>query len=120
MEKERLAEYLEQYHLGEFNAATSRELELTFGIKGIEVRHLVNQLRRDGVPIASSGSGYFYAATEQEVRATIAHLTRRISGIAAGNGSTRSRPASRWTEVIPPEQLHELGGREESSAGGGG
>ena len=37
MEKERLAEYLEQYHLGEFNAATSRELELTFGIKGIEV-----------------------------------------------------------------------------------
>lgn len=89
--KERLAEYLEQYHLGEFNAATSRELELTFGIKGIEVRHLVNQLRRDGVPIASSGSGYFYAATEQEVRATIAHLTRRISGIAAAiRGLNRS------------------------------
>ena len=40
-------------------------------------------LRRDGVPIASNGSGYFYAATDQEVRATIAHLTRRISGIAA-------------------------------------
>ena len=74
MEKERLAEYLEQYHLGEFNAATSRELELTFGIKGIEVRHLVNQLRRDGVPIASS-----------------AHLTRRISGIAAAiRGLNRS------------------------------
>ena len=84
MEKERLAEYLEQYHLGEFNAATSRELELTFGIKGIEVR-------RDGVPIASSGNGYFYAATEQEVRATIAHLTRRISGIAAAiRGLNRS------------------------------
>ena len=78
-------------HLGEFNAATSRELELTFGIKGIEVRHLVNQLRRDGVPIASSGNGYFYAATEQEVRATIAHLTRRISGIAAAiRGLNRS------------------------------
>ena len=59
------------------------ELTEILGIKGIEVRHLVNQLRRDGVPIASSGSGYFYAATEQEVRATIAHLTRRISGIAA-------------------------------------
>ena len=59
------------------------ELELTFGIKGIQVRHMVNALRRDGVPIASNGSGYFYAATDQEVRATIAHLTRRISGIAA-------------------------------------
>ena len=91
MEKERLAEYLERYHLGADSAATSRELELTFGIKGIEVRHLVNQLRRDGVPIASSGSGYYYAVTEQEVRATIAHLTRRIGGIAAAiHGLNRS------------------------------
>ena len=56
MEKERLAEYLEQYHMGALNAATSRELELTFGIKGIQVRHMVNALRRDGVPIASNGS----------------------------------------------------------------
>ena len=47
MEKERLAEYLEQYHMGALNAATSRELELTFGIKGIQVRHMVNALRRD-------------------------------------------------------------------------
>ena len=27
MEKERLAEYLEQYHMGALNAATSREFE---------------------------------------------------------------------------------------------
>ena len=81
MEKERLAEHLERYHSGASNAATSRELELTFGIKGIQVRHMVNALRRDGVPIASNGSGYFYAATDQEVRATIAHLTHRIGEI---------------------------------------
>ena len=91
MEKEWLAEYLRRYHFGQFNATTSRELELSFGIKGIEVRHLVNQLRREDIPIASNGSGYFYAATEQEVRATIAHLTRRISGIAAAiHGLNRS------------------------------
>ena len=83
MQKERLAENLERYHLGASNAATSRELELTFGIKGIQVRHMVNALRREGVPIASSGDGYYFAATDQEVRSTIAHLTRRISGIAA-------------------------------------
>ena len=74
MQEERLAELLERYHSGESNAATSRELECVFSIKGIEVRQMVNRLRR---------KGYFYAATEQEVRATIAHLTRRISGIAA-------------------------------------
>lgn len=69
MEKERLAEHLERYHSGASNAATSRELECAFGIKGKELRDAVNALRREGVPIASNGSGYFYAATEQEVRA---------------------------------------------------
>ena len=83
MQKETIAEHLKRYHLGEQNAVTSRELEIAFGVKGIELRNLINTLRRSGVPIASSGSGYFYAATEQEVRATIAHMTHRISGIAA-------------------------------------
>lgn len=91
MEKERLAEYLERYHLGASNAATSRELECTFSIKGIEVRHLVNGLRREGIPIASNSQGYFYTADQQEVQATIAHMTHRISGIAAAiRGLTRS------------------------------
>lgn len=36
MEKERLAEHLERYHSGASNAATSRELECAFGIKGKE------------------------------------------------------------------------------------
>ena len=91
MEKERLAEHLKQYHLGAPNAATSRELERAFCIKGIEVRQLVNGLRREGVPIASDGSGYFYAATGQEVRSTIAHMKHRIGGIAAAiHGLNRS------------------------------
>lgn len=83
MQKETIAEHLKKYHLGEQNAVTSQELEIAFDIKGIELRNLINTLRRSGIPIASSGNGYFYAATEQEVRATIAHMTHRISGIAA-------------------------------------
>ncbi len=83
MEDKRFAEYLRHYHFGESSAATSRELEVTCSARGKEVRDTVNRLRRKGVPISSSASGYFYAATEQEVRATIAHMTHRISGIAA-------------------------------------
>ena len=83
MEDKYLAEHLRQYHLGEAGAVTSRELEIAFSVRGKEVRDAVNRLRRKGVPIASSSSGYFYAAAEQEVRATIAHMTHRISGIAA-------------------------------------
>ena len=60
------------------------------------------RLRRDGVPIASNGSGYFYAATDQEVRATIAHLTRRISGIAAAiRGLDRTLERERY-RTDPP------------------
>lgn len=83
MEDKQLAEHLRQYHLGEGGAATSRELECAFSVRGKELRDAVNRLRRKGVPIASSSSGYFYAAAEQEVRSTIAHMTHRISGIAA-------------------------------------
>lgn len=82
MEKERLAEHLERYHSGASNAATSRELECAFGIKGKELRDAVNALRREGVPIASNGSGYFYAATEQEVRA----ISIPIPQMRLGNG----------------------------------
>ena len=83
MEKETLAKHLKRYHYGAANAVTSRALERTYSVKGKELRDTVNALRRDGVPVASSGVGYFYAETEQEVRATIAHMTHRISGIAA-------------------------------------
>ena len=94
MEKETIADYLKRYHPCEQNAVTSRELETTFGIHGKELRDLINTLRRGGVPIGSSGSGYFYASTEQEVRSTIAHMTHRISGIAAAiHGLTQSLDA---------------------------
>ena len=77
MQKETIAEYLKQNHIGEQNAVTSRELEIAFEIRGKGLRDLINT--------------YFYAASEQEVRATIAHMTHRISGIAAAiHGLTQS------------------------------
>ena len=82
MEKERLAEYLEQYHMGALNAATSGSWT-DLASKGFRFDTWSMPCGGMAYPIASNGSGYFYAATDQEVRATIAHLTRRISGIAA-------------------------------------
>ncbi len=91
MEKERLAEYLKRYHLGAAHAIASRELECMFSVGGKRLRGTVNRLRREGVPIASNGNGYFYADTGQEIHTTIAHMTHRISGIAAAiRGLTRS------------------------------
>ena len=78
-----LCEYLKQYRRGQESAASSKELEAVFHVKGTELRRAVNRLRCDGWPICSDATGYFYAARQSEIRATVAQLTGRISKIAA-------------------------------------
>ena len=86
-----LCEHLKKYHRGQESAASSKELEAAFHIKGTELRRAVNRLRCDGQPICSNENGYFYAARQSEIRATVAQLTGRISKItAAKNGLLKS------------------------------
>ena len=86
-----LCEHLKKYHRGQESAASSKELEAAFHIKGTELRRTVNRLRCDGHPICSDATGYFYAARQPEIRATVAQLTGRISKIAAAkNGLLKS------------------------------
>ena len=121
MQKETIAEYLKQNHIGEQNAVTSRELEIAFEIRGKELRDLINTLRRSGIPIASSGNGYFYAASEQEVRATIAHMTHRISGIAAAiRGLTQALEQFDTAQMtLLPEERIRSPTDPDADAGGG-
>lgn len=83
MTDEALCEYLKKYRRGQESAASSKELEAAFHVKGTELRRAVNRQRCDGYPICSDATGYFYAARQSEVRATVAQLTGRISKIAA-------------------------------------
>ena len=78
-----LCEYLKKYRQGQESAASSRELEAAFHVKGTELRRAVNRLRCSGYPICSDATGYFYAVRQSEIRATVAQLTGRISKIAA-------------------------------------
>ena len=115
-----LAEYLDLYHKGEANAVTSRELECAFRMRGSELRREINALRGDGIPICSFDGGYYYAATEEELRRTIRQLRSRIKKIAfAERGLSRTLPdyedtspaatkASRITaspSVVPPRRI---------------
>ena len=79
---EALAMCLEQYHKGEANAVTSRELECTFQMRGPELRREINALRGGGIPICSFEGGYYYAATAEELERTIRQLRSRIKKIA--------------------------------------
>ena len=78
-----LCEYLKKYRQGQESAASSKELEAAFHVKGTELRRAVNRLRCSGYPICSDATGYFYAARQSEIRATITQLTGRIYKIAA-------------------------------------
>ncbi len=121
MQKETILEHLKRYHLGEQNAATSRELETAFDISGKDLCDLVNTLRRSGVPIASNGTGYFHAANEQEVRATIAHMTHRISGIAAAiRGLTMALEQFDTTQMTMLPEEHIRSPTEHGEPKGGG
>ena len=122
---EALAEYLDLYHKGEANAVTSRELECAFRMRGSELRREINALRGDGIPICSFEGGYYYAATEEELRRTIRQLRSRIKKIAfAERGLSRTcltmrtpvSSPSRWREVTLLEQLYSLGRRQGQAA----
>ena len=91
MNDETLRVYLKTNCYGKSHLIAGSALEQQLSMGGSDLRKRISRLRRKGVPIASNGNGYFYAATEQEVRATIAHMTHRISGIAAAiRGLSRS------------------------------
>ena len=98
-----LCRYLRTHHTGRRNAASSKTLEAVFHVKGAEIRKTVNALRCGGFPVCSDTAGYYYAATQNEVNATIAQLNGRITKIAnAKNGLLAS------TELFAPAVSMEM------------
>ena len=83
MNKESIRSHLRTHCLGRKRAASSLSLETTLEISGNKLRKQVNALRREGVPIASSGEGYFYAETAAEVYGTIRSLQKMRRGLDA-------------------------------------
>lgn len=83
MNEEKLSQYLNLFCKGRSNTKRSEEIERAVGISGNELRKLVNRMRRIGVPIGSSRSGYFYAVTAGEVYSTIRQLRVMANGLEA-------------------------------------
>ena len=81
--KDTLAAYLKAQCRGRKTAVSGAGLERALQTGGNELRRQVNRLRRQGVPIASSRNGYFYAVTAGEIYETIRQLRRMERGLAA-------------------------------------
>ena len=83
MKKEALKKYLYRNCLGRDKAISGERLRKELHTSENELRKAVNQLRREGVPIASDQHGYFYARTAGEAYATIIHLEKMRAGLGA-------------------------------------
>lgn len=83
MKKEELRDYLLFHCHGRERSKSGRQLERTLRTSKNELCKKVNCLRREGVPIASDRSGYFYAATAGEVYTTIQGLKKMRAGLDA-------------------------------------
>ena len=86
MNAEVLKEHLKANCMGRKNTVSGASLERTLHLSGNELRRYVNRLRRQGVPIASSRDGYFFAVNAGEVYATIRQLKQMASGLDAAIG----------------------------------
>ena len=59
------------------NPIYSAEIENQLEISGLTVRDCIKHLRRNGVPIANSSNGYYFAKEYSEIEPTISDLHRR-------------------------------------------
>lgn len=72
------------------NPIISKDLECYLGVSGAAVRDIVRTLRRNGVPVGSSGSGYFYARSLEEYEPTITDLEHRAISLLNTVSAMRS------------------------------
>ncbi len=79
---QRLLAHLKHRHTGAAKSVSSRALEVRLQVSGATLRRMVAQLRKDGHPICSGQSGYFYAESSNELGDTLALYTTRLISTA--------------------------------------
>lgn len=82
---------------GEENAVKCKALEEVTGLTGREVKSHIESLRRSGIVICSSNSGYFYPARRFELQNFIVKERRRANSIRRTLRSSE-RMFQKWKE----------------------
>lgn len=105
--KSQIKQFLEKNCRGAENSITSSDLQIIIGCKGTEVRTCINELRQEGVPICSWRMGYYFADTEDDVRATIKQMQGRIkkmnqaiNGLKEYAGELKTKNKKRTWEIV--------------------
>ena len=74
--------HLKRYHTGESSAIHGKELADRFQIEVRTLQYAIHRLRLEGYPVCSSKNGYFYAASQREINATIGRLNRMLTSVS--------------------------------------
>lgn len=76
-----IVDYIRSSAIDKGHAIIGRKIGDVFGITNADVRRFVNEARRNGVPICSCASGYYYSYNSEDIDRTIKHLRGRISKV---------------------------------------
>ena len=92
--------YLRENAFGSENAIYGADLGDEFGLVDTQIRRIVNEARRNGVPICSSVRGYYYAENASDINTTIEGLYSRIENVLAAIDGLQGA-LTQWAEVSP-------------------
>ena len=70
-----ICEYLKKHHTGKAKAVYSRALQQLF-------RRKISNLRKEGVPICSDATGYYYADNQKEINDTVCRMNELVTTIS--------------------------------------
>ena len=77
-----ICEYLKKHHTGKAKAVYSRELQQLFCIDGRNLRRKISNLRKEGIPICSDATGYYYADNQKEINDTVCRMNELVTTIS--------------------------------------
>ena len=77
----RIVDVIHGQHLGKNHAATSKELQATFGFNGSTLRKYINNIRSRGIPICSCNNGYYYPEQVSDCANTVSYLSERLDAV---------------------------------------
>ncbi len=60
---------------------SASKISSRLGVSGIKIREVVNQARREGLPICSCHKGYYISDDKQEIEKTIKSLAHRAESM---------------------------------------
>lgn len=74
---QKVAGFIKQFS-NEQSPIKGRDIAAYFGLSDADIRHTVNQIRQQGVPICSTNNGYYYSTDPKRIIKTIQSMQGRV------------------------------------------